>query len=166
MTVLGSDSPIAPIAPRPPKELRSSTAYLLKRLTMSLKERTAAALEGSGLSPYDYGILALLDEKPPETQATIADALGYDRSHLVGVLDDLEERGLVERRRYPIDRRRHVVSLTPAGRQALTRLRGVFKRIEQEFFEPLDAEELATLGKLLTRLAGHHDPRFRHNGDT
>jgi DNA-binding MarR family transcriptional regulator len=156
--------PDTSIAPRPPRELRSSAAYLLKRLAMAIKEQTAAALDGSGLSPYDHGILALLDEEPPETQATIADALGYDRSHLVGVLDDLEERGLIERRRDPSDRRRHVVSLTPAGKQALTRLRGVAKRIEQEFFQPLDPEERATLARLLTRLAGHHDARFRGNG--
>lgn len=158
MTVIGPDRPIAP---RPPKELRSSPGYLLKRLAMTLKERQATALGGSGLSPYDHGILALLDEEPPETQATIADALGYDRSHLVGVLDDLEERGLIERRRDPSDRRRHVVSVTPAGKQALARLRGVGKRVEEEFFEPLDPDERATLAGLLTRLAGYHDARYR-----
>jgi MarR family transcriptional regulator, lower aerobic nicotinate degradation pathway regulator len=161
MTVLRPDKPIAP---RPPRELRSSPAYLLKRLAMAIKERTAAALEGSGLSPYDHGILALLDEEPPETQATIADALGYDRSHLVGVLDDLEERGLIERRRDPSDRRRQVVTLTPAGKEALTRIRTVAKRVEEEFFEPLDAAERGTLLELLTQLAGHHDARLRANG--
>src|SRR5438093_1402437 len=163
MTVVDPDTPLAPSGPRPPKELRSSPAYLLKRLTMSLKERTAATLDGSGLTRYDHGILALLDEQPPETQAWIADALGYDRSHLVGVLDDLEQRRLIVRKRDPIDRRRHVVTLTPAGKQALTRLRGVGKRVEQEFFEPLAPEELATLGELLTRLAAYHDPRCRQS---
>lgn len=158
MTAIGPDTPIAP---RPPRELRSSPGYLLKRLAMAIKERTAVALEGSGLSPYDHGILALLDEEPPETQATIADALGYDRSHLVGVLDDLEQRGLIERRRDPGDRRRHVVSITPAGKQALPRLRTVAKRVEEEFLAPLDAEERATMTEHLARLAGHHDARYR-----
>jgi DNA-binding MarR family transcriptional regulator len=149
------------IAPRPPRELRSSAAYLVKWLAMRIKERTAVALEGSGLGPYDHGVLALLDETPPETQATIADALGYDRSHLVGVLDDLESRGLIERRRDPSDRRRHVVSLTPAGKEALAGLKRVARRVEREFFAPLDPTERTTLTELLTRVAGLHAARFR-----
>jgi DNA-binding MarR family transcriptional regulator len=146
--------------PGPPKELRTKTSFLLKRLGFLLKERSLEAYESTGLSPYDHGVLALLDEDPRETQAMIADALGYDRSHLVGVLDDLEARGLIERRRDPADRRRHLVSLTPAGKEAVERLRAVAKQVDDEFFEPLDADERRQLTALLTRVAIHHDPRY------
>ena len=146
--------------PRPPKELRTSTSYLLKKMGFRLKERTLQAYESTGLSPYDHGVLALLDEQPVETQAVIADALGYDRSHLVGLLDDLEARELIERRRDPADRRRHLVTLTPAGKDAVTRLRAVAKQLDDEFFEPLSGEERHELFVLLSRLARHHDPRF------
>jgi len=151
-----------PVATRggPPKELLTSAAFMLKRLGFMLKDRTMEAFEETGMTPYDHAVLALLHEEPRETQAMIADALGYDRSHLVGVLDELEERGLIERRRDPTDRRRHLVSLTKDGEQALVRLRAVSKQVEDEFFRPLDAKERQTLNELLLRLAREHDPRY------
>ena len=144
----------------PPNELLSSTSFLLKRLGFVVKDRTMDAFEATGLTGYHHAVLALLHEEPRETQAMIADALGYDRSHLVGVLDELEERGLIERRRDPSDRRRHLVTLTPAGKQALGRLRTIVKRLEDDFLDPLDTKERATLHALLERLAAHHDPRY------
>ena len=125
------------------------------------KERLISALEGTGLSSYDYAILSLLNEESCETQGMIADALGLDRSHLVGVLDELEEQGLVQRRRDQNDRRRQLVRLTPAGKEALKRLRTIAKRVDDEFFEPLDAAERETLKELLARLAAHHDAGYR-----
>ena len=166
MTTPGSQLPAAPRRARPPKELLSSASFLLKRLGFAVKERMIEAFEETGLSAYDHAILALLHEEPSETQAMIADALGFDRSHLVGVLDDLEEQGLVERRRDQIDRRRHLVSLTPSGEKALARMRAVARRVDDEFFEPLDAAERKTLTVLLARLASHHDARYRQNGDS
>src|SRR5262249_52768231 len=148
---------------RPPRELVSSTSHLLKRLGWSIKERSLEAFEGSGLTPMHYGVLVLLEEDPLETQAMIADALGYDRSHLVGLLDELEERGLVERRRDPEDRRRHIVTLTPDGKKALTELRAIAKRIEDEFLAPLDKDQRATLHAILLQLAAAHDQRYAPN---
>jgi DNA-binding MarR family transcriptional regulator len=148
---------------RPPRELVGSTAHLLKRLGWSIKERSLEAFEGTGVSPMHYGVLVLLEEDPRETQGTIADALGYDRSHLVGLLDELEEAGLVERRRDPEDRRRHLVTLTPQGRKALTKLRTIAKRVEDEFFAPLDADQRATLHAILLQLAAAHDDRYAPN---
>jgi DNA-binding MarR family transcriptional regulator len=135
-------------------------SFLLKRMGFKMKERTMQAYEATGLSPYDFGVLALLDEQAVETQAMIADALGYDRSHLVGVLDDLEARELIERRRDPADRRRHLVTLTPAGREAVERLRVISRQVDDEFFEPLSAQEREELFALLSRIARHHDPCF------
>jgi len=116
--------------------------------------------EAAGASPFHLTVLAVLDEVARETQATIADALGYDPSYLVGLLDDLEKRGLIERKRDPADRRRHLVSLTPAGKKALAKLRALQASIDDDFFAPLDADERKTLHTLLHRLASHHDPRF------
>ena len=117
-----------------PLELVESPSFLLKRLGNAAKEDSAAAFEDVGGSAFDYAVLAVLAEGVRGTQATIADALGKDPSYLVGVLDELEERGLVERRRDPADRRRHLVTMTPAGEQELERLRAVQAGIDDELF--------------------------------
>jgi MarR family transcriptional regulator, lower aerobic nicotinate degradation pathway regulator len=144
---------------RLPQELVDSATFLLKRLGYAAKEQAMAAYEQTGLHPYHHAILIVLGEDSPETQGSIADTLGYDRGQLVGLLDELEERGLVERRRDPNDRRRHLVTLTPEGKKTLSRLRAVARQNEEEFLDPLSEEERATLHALLFQLAKKHEPR-------
>ena len=145
---------------KPPYELVCSPAFLLKKLGWAIKDATAAAFEEAGESPYHYSVLAVLEESPRETQATIADSLGFDRSWLVGLLDELEEQQLIERKRDPADRRRHVVTLLPAGKRKLAELRAISKGVEDKFLAPLDTKQRATLHQLLLQLAAHRDPRY------
>jgi DNA-binding MarR family transcriptional regulator len=159
MTITSPDTASAPKSPQLPEELVASTTFLLKRLGFAVKERTMKAYEGTGLHPYHHAILLVLDEGSRETQGSIADALGYDRGQLVGLLDELEERGLVERRRDPNDRRRHLVRLTGEGKRMLRRLRTLAAQIEDEFLSPLGEKERVSLHALLLRLAEKHEPR-------
>jgi len=142
-----------------PQELVDSTTFLLKRLGFATKERSMKAYEEAGLHPYHFAILITVDEGSHETQGSIADALGYDRGQLVGLLDELEERGLVERRRDLNDRRRHLVQMTPEGKKALRRLRTLARQLEDEFLEPLSDADRAKLHQLLLQLAEKHEPR-------
>jgi DNA-binding MarR family transcriptional regulator len=143
-----------------PKELVSSTAFLLARVGMAIKMRVMDELGQAGCGGYGYGVLATLGEGAQKTQAAIADALSVDRSQLVGVLDTLEGDGLVERKRDPNDRRRHAVSITADGKRRLVKLRSVVKEIERSFLEPLDEETRTALHEALLRVACSFDPRY------
>ena len=153
-----TESPARPVH-RVAKELVSSSGFLLARLGLAFKAKALPRIEQEGFEAYHYSILAILGEGARETQATIADVLAVDPSRLVALLDSLEERGLIVRQRDPHDRRRHVVSITPAGKRQLQRLRAISKELEDEFLAPLDAEDRATFHELLLRLACEHDPR-------
>jgi DNA-binding MarR family transcriptional regulator len=144
--------------PRLPGELVSSALFLLKRLGMTAKEQSMDAYEEAGLHPYHHAILALLDEGSRETQGAIAEALGYDKGQLVGLLDELEGDGLVERKRDTVDRRRQTVTITAAGRKTLERLRVLSHEIEDEFLTPLSTDERKELHGLLLRIASAHLP--------
>lgn len=141
------------------KELVANTGFLLARLGFAFKAKALARLEQAGFDPYDYSVLAILDEGARQTQSNIADALALDPSRLVALLDSLEERRLVVRQRDPLDRRRHVVSITPEGKKQLLRLRDIAAELEEDFFAPLDHESRAALHELLARLAADVDPR-------
>ena len=88
----------------------------------------------------------------PLSQVEMGERLGIDRNTMVLLLDDLEARGLVTRRRDPRDRRAHLVSLTDAGRDVLAQSTALARRTNDEVFAPLSAEERAQLHALLSRL--------------
>ena len=161
-TSLAADTDTRPLQ-RVPKELASSSGFLLARLGFTFKARVLAQLEQMGSDPHDYGVLAILGEGTRETQATIAEALALDPSRLVALLDSLEHRGLVVRQRDPQDRRRHMVSITAAGEQQLVRLRSLVRKLEDEFFASFDADTRATFHAQLSQLASLHDPRCALN---
>jgi DNA-binding MarR family transcriptional regulator len=143
-----------------PEELRACTAFLLARVGYAIKLSAIDEFEREGFSMYQYSVLAVLSEGVKETQGRIADALKLDRSQLVGVLDELEEAGLIERRRDPNDRRRHAVSLTPVGKKQLVKMRMIVRRIEDSFLEPLDEKARAALHDALLRIAVNNDCRY------
>lgn len=145
---------------RAPREFTESPSLLAKRVGMIAKQKTIDAFEEDGTVPFAYPVLAVLAQGTCATQATIADALVLDRSYLVGLLDELESDGLIERRRNPNDRRRHAVSLTKAGEGEVVRLREIVRGVDAELLAPLSPAERKTLQGLLAKLAAAHDPRY------
>jgi DNA-binding MarR family transcriptional regulator len=111
------------------------------------------AVSVSGLSPGRVGLLIFIDANPGVTQSRLAEAVERDRSTMVGVLDQLESRGLVERRKGK-DRRTNGLWLTRAGRTLLARaLRGI-ARHEKRIAARLSAAERRQLLELLGRISG------------
>ncbi|MFG1866974.1 MarR family winged helix-turn-helix transcriptional regulator [Micromonospora arborensis] len=94
-----------------------------------------------------------LDGGEGSSQQQLADALGIHRKVMVGLLDDLEQRGLVQRRRHPADRRAHAIYLTDVARELLPRARRVADQHEDEVLAALDASERVALIAVLQRIA-------------
>ncbi|HWI37541.1 MAG TPA: MarR family transcriptional regulator [Burkholderiales bacterium] len=103
------------------------------------------------LSPGRAGMLLLIEANPGVAQGRLAEAVKLDRSTMVGVVDSLEERGLIERRR-GTDRRTNGLWLTRAGRVLATRLRRRIERHENRVAARLKASERAQLIALLEKL--------------
>src|SRR5271154_1768563 len=99
---------------------------LLDHLSRVARREADGAPDPDGLRPRHLVALTLLRDHGAATQQALAEALRLDPSNLVGLLNDLESRGLVTRRRDPDDRRRHIVELAPAG---LTTLHAAEQRL-------------------------------------
>jgi DNA-binding MarR family transcriptional regulator len=128
---------------------RPGSMVLLTRLARVVYRRASEDLLGMRLKQYIA--LSYLRDQGETPQQELGEALHLDANNLVLLLNDLEDEGFVERRRNPSDRRRHIVEVTPAGKQALERAERALESVEDEVLAPLDAEERATLRGLLTR---------------
>ncbi len=117
-------------------------------ITESLIRR---AVGTAGLSPRHVATLQLLTDGPV-SQKALTDGLGVDPSVLVALLNGLEKDDLIHRRRDPADRRRHIVDITPEGRDRLRKADLALDTVEEELFAGLSARELTTLRALLGRL--------------
>jgi DNA-binding MarR family transcriptional regulator len=115
------------------------------------------ALAKHGLRLPHFAVLTALSDFGSVAQHELADRLAINRSHLVGYLDEVEERGFVRRDRDPTDRRRQQVALTAQGRTQLRRLHEVALRSQAEFLQVLSEAERQTLVKLLRRVLNADD---------
>jgi DNA-binding MarR family transcriptional regulator len=105
------------------------------------------------LAPRHAGILRILNVNPGLTQQTLAGTLGMVPSRLVDFVDEMEERGLVERREDPSDRRCYALHLTEKGRSTLQEIGGIAREHSHALLAALSEEEQGQLGELLQRVA-------------
>lgn len=132
-----------------------AASLLLTRLARASGRYLAAALEPLGIRPHEFGVLSYLARYGPMPQGALGAGMRIDPSNLVGLIDRLEDEGLVVRGRDPRDRRRHLMALTEAGAERLHEGERAVADAEQALLSPLSAAERSQLIALLDRLAQH-----------
>ncbi len=134
--------------------LPSLLGYALRRTQSAVFTDFAATFStaGAALTPGEFGLLVLVERNAGLSQMTLARALGIDRSTLVPILDRLQARSLLERRRSPTDGRTHALELTPAGAKALTRFTSLVRAHEKRIASRLSTAETQTLIDLLEKV--------------
>ena len=120
---------------------------LLGRAHDRLRAQVDAVLAAHDLHARQFGALVVLAAEGPLSQRRLGALQGVDRTTTVAVLDALQARGLIERRRDQSDRRAHTVHLTGDGRRVLRQVEGEVLEAEQRFLAPLgpDAQRLKDL---------------------
>ncbi|MEC3918122.1 MarR family winged helix-turn-helix transcriptional regulator [Nocardia sp. CDC160] len=96
---------------------RPDLAAMIVPLGRALMAAEQPVLAAHGLTMWAYVVLLRLDETTTRGQGVLAQEIGADKTRIIAVLDDLQERGLIERRPDPADRRARLLALTPEGRE-------------------------------------------------
>jgi DNA-binding MarR family transcriptional regulator len=132
--------------------LMRHTGFLISRMGMVAQKQFAERIEQLGLSTRMWGALNVLEAEGEITQHALCKSVGMDPSSMVSTIDELEAKGLVERRRHPHDRRAHALHLTDRGRETLARGRELARSAQEDLLAPLNQEERRQLHDLLLRL--------------
>ena len=137
--------------------LRHNAGFLLSRIGRAAQQAFARDLEPTGLRPAHFGVLAALEALEASSQQVLAAALRIERSNMVALLDELERRGLVERRPDRADRRRNEVRLTAEGLAMVGALHEIGRRRTEQLLAPITEAERRTLVELLQKLLPDQD---------
>lgn len=135
----------APILRELPSRLLGQTAALVGRIAGEALAQTQA-------HRHHFAVLATLEAFGPASQAELCRRTDLDRSDMNAALNVLEDRGEIQRRTDPADRRQNIVKLTRRGKERFTELRIRIEEGQNRALASLSAAERATLILLLQRL--------------
>lgn len=142
--------------PTIPDRLKNLPSWLLTQTGHHAHRLVTEGLSEAGARAYHYRLLAALEEAGPSSQATLGRLSSIHLSDLVSTINELAESDLVRREPDPADRRRNVITITPAGRRRLKALDKQIARIQDNLLAPLSGDERAQLTGLLARVLHHH----------
>ena len=138
--------------------LSQRLTYLLKRALVDLEDLHRVHLGPLGIDGRELAVLLLLEARKPGSQQQAAARLGVDRTSMVGLLDGLEAKGLVERHTDREDRRRNVIAITDSGHRTLDKAVRASDKAERQLLDQLSAADQKHLRALLTRVSAGHPP--------
>ncbi|MDF9811029.1 DNA-binding MarR family transcriptional regulator [Streptomyces sp. SPB162] len=147
-----------------PDRLRKLPSRLLVRTASHADRLVSEALATESARKWHFVVLVALTEAGPASQSALSTRTGIFRSDMVAVINDLADRGLVERAPDPDDRRRNVITVTARGRAYLRRLDDIIDTAQEDLLAPLNEAERGQLTSLLTRLLDHHAKAAPHGG--
>ncbi|MBW8827414.1 MAG: MarR family transcriptional regulator [Acidobacteria bacterium] len=130
-----------------------AVAFLLSQLGFESSRQFGDRLVPLGLEARHAGLLRQLAGREGCSQQALAEALGVVPSRVVALVDELEARGLVERRLNPTDRRARALFLTANGRRVLEQVAETGRALEAALTKGLSAAERQQLVRLLSKLA-------------
>jgi DNA-binding MarR family transcriptional regulator len=142
-----------PAGAAPLPALADRLGYLLKHAQLRLAALGQAALAPFGISGRELAVLVAIDDRAPASQQEVARRMAVDRTTMVALIDDLEGKGLVQRRPDPDDRRKNVVVLTDTGRTTLNQATAATREAERRLLGSLSDDESAMLKKALQAIA-------------
>ncbi|WJV45229.1 MarR family winged helix-turn-helix transcriptional regulator [Streptomyces flavofungini] len=143
----------SPAAPTAPAAIRALPSWLLGRAAARGRALVADALAAEGLKMWHHVVLAAVADLGPVAQADLGRGIQLDPKDLVGVLNDLQGAGLVERTPDPRDRRKNAVTLTAEGRALLRRCATAARAANADLLAPLSAAEREAFLDMLERVA-------------
>jgi DNA-binding MarR family transcriptional regulator len=142
--------------PRPdeaPARLRRKPSWLINKISVQAHRRIAEVMTAAGGRAHHFAILSALEEFGPASQMAIGQRCGIDRSDMHAMVNELADQGLVVRSLDQDDRRRNIITITPAGQQRLAELDLALSDVQEDLFSALSEEERDQLIALLTRVA-------------
>ena len=139
-----------------PATLMAKPSWLISEISRLAHPLITDKLATAGSRGYHYRLLAALQEFGPASQASLGRRTGMDRSDVAAAVHELVGRGLAGRAPDPADRRRNVISITPAGTAHLRQLEELLAGVQDELLTPLSPAERQQLVRLLSRILEHH----------
>jgi DNA-binding MarR family transcriptional regulator len=131
---------------------RPDLAAMLYPLVRELIALELPVLAAHNVSMWGYSVLTALDDTPVRTQAALAEAIGADKSRIIGTLDELQQAGLIERTPDPADRRVRLLSITPQGRKVRRAVRKEIQAQEEQVLTTLAPADRKTFVRILQEL--------------